>query len=106
MGTKFIQKLPLLLFGLVLSQSGSAHTPICYCYIDDDERITCEGGFSDGASAEGVGIRVLDDRDKLLISSKMDEQGLFSFEEPQVDFYVVFDGGENHAVTVFMDEIE
>ena len=49
-----------------------AHTPICNCYDNGDETVTCEGGFSDGASAEGVSIRILDLRERVLIDGKME----------------------------------
>jgi len=99
-----------LVIGMSYFSIAQAHSPICYCYFEDNfednGQIVCEGGFSDGASAEGVAIRILDDQEKVLISSKMDEEGLFSFVEPDVDFHVVYDAGDNHLVTIYMDEIE
>lgn len=106
-----VDPLPLLLillaaFCLTHFSIAQAHSPICYCYFEDDGSILCEGGFSDGASAEGVAIRILDDQEKVLISSQMDKEGLFNFQAPDVDFHVVFDAGDNHLVTIYMDEIE
>lgn len=83
-----------------------AHSPICFCFESDDGTITCEGGFSDGASAEGVAIRVLDDRDRVLIAGEMDENSEFQFARPETGFHVVFDAGDEHLVTIFEDEIE
>lgn len=83
-----------------------AHSPICYCFDNEDGGVTCEGGFSDGASAEGVAIRVLDDRDRVLLEGKMDDKSEFSFERPAAGFHVVFDAGDEHVVTIFEDEIE
>jgi hypothetical protein len=84
-----------------------AHSPVCNCYNDDTKKnVTCEGGFSDGGSAEGVPIRVLDARDKVLIEGKMDRKGIFSFAKPIEEFHVVFDAGQGHTVTIYAEDIE
>ena len=83
-----------------------AHSPICNCYNNEDKTVTCEGGFSDGGSAEGVPIRILDAKDKVLVEGKMDKKGTFSFEKPGADFHVVFDAGQGHTVTVYAEDIE
>lgn len=91
---------------LLVGRRAVAHSPICNCYDNGDETITCEGGFSDGASAAGVAIRVVDDRDRVLIDGKMDETSAFSFDRPDTDFHVVFDAGSSHIVMIYMDDIE
>jgi hypothetical protein len=83
-----------------------AHSPICNCYSNEDKSITCEGGFSDGGSAEGVPIKVLDAKDKVLLDGKMDKKGSFSFAKPAVEFHVLFDAGQGHTVTVYAEDIE
>ena len=83
-----------------------AHSPICNCYNNSDKTVTCEGGFSDGASAEGVAIRIVDARERVLIDGKMDKENKFSFKKPDEDFHVVFDAGQNHLVTIYRDDIE
>lgn len=83
-----------------------AHTPVCSCYDNGDETVTCEGGFSDGASAAGVAIRVLDDRDRVLIDGAMADDGTFTFDRPGDEFHVIFDAGQSHVVTIFSDDIE
>lgn len=84
----------------------AAHSPICFCFENDGGGITCEGGFSDGASAEGVSLRVLDDRDRVIVDGKMDENSEFTFDRPTGGFHIVFDAGDEHIVTIFDDEIE
>ncbi len=91
---------------LLAASFAHAHSPICNCYDNGDGTITCEGGFSDGSSAEGVPIRVLDARDRVIVSGQMDATGTFSFERPDGDFHVVFDAGQGHAVTIYSDDIE
>ena len=47
----------LIVGGAAIAQ---AHTPLCSCFDNGDDTVTCEGGFSDGSSASGVPVRVLD----------------------------------------------
>ncbi len=93
--------------GLFLATSGIAvaHTPLCMCFDNGDNTITCEGGYSDGSSASGVNIRVENDGGKVLQEGAMDANSEFTFERPQGDFNVVFDGGEGHSIVVPGKEI-
>ena len=92
---------------LFLTASGvaSAHTPLCMCFDNGDNSITCEGGYSDGSSASGVGIRVENDGGEVLQEGAMDANSEFTFERPQGEFNVVFDGGEGHRIVVSGKEI-
>lgn len=83
-----------------------AHNAICDCYDNGDDTITCEGGFSDGAKAVGVPLRVLDQSGKVVIDGKMSEQSDFTFPKPKVDFRVEFDAGQGHVVTIDGRDIE
>jgi len=91
---------------IAVGGAANAHSPVCNCYDNGDGTITCEGGFSDGSSAEGVPIRVLDARERVIVSGQMDAAGTFSFERPDGDFHVVFDAGQGHSVTIYSDDIE
>ncbi len=82
-----------------------AHTPLCSCFDNGDNTITCEGGFSDGSSAAGVAIRVETIDGRVLISGKMNENSEFTFDRPNVDFVVMFDAGEGHSIKVPGKEI-
>jgi len=84
----------------------SAHTPICDCYDNGDDTITCEGGFSDGGTAVGVPMRILDSAGRILIEGVMSEQSDFTFEKPGVDFRVEFEGGDGHVVQIDGRDIE
>ena len=88
-----------------LAPSAFAHTPLCSCYDNGDETITCEGGFSDGSSAAGVEMRVLDSSDKVVIKGKMDEDSEFTFDKPKGPYKVQFDAGPGHIVDVPGSEI-
>jgi len=90
----------LLVVGLFLAGQAFAHTPLCSCYDNGDETITCEGGFSDGSSAAGVEIRVTDKDGKVLIKAKMNEDSEVTFKKPSGPYKVVFDAGPGHEVIV------
>lgn len=90
----------LLVFGLFLAGQAIAHTPLCSCYENGDGTITCEGGFSDGSSAAGVELRVVDAAGKALIKGKMDEDSEFTFKKPDGPYKVQFDAGPGHVVEV------
>ena len=95
----------LLGFSLCFSSAVCAHTPLCSCYDNGDNTITCEGGFSDGSSASGVVMRVEDKSGKQLLQGKMDEDSEFTFDKPLVPYRVIFDGGEGHIVENDGDQI-
>lgn len=82
-----------------------AHTPLCSCWDNGDGTISCEGGFSDGSSAAGVAMSVLDGAGKVIESGKMSEISEFSFKKPEGDFTVRFDAGEGHRIDIPGSEI-
>ena len=94
--------LPLVL----LATAVYAHNAICDCFDNGDETITCEGGFSDGGTAVGIALRVLDQAGKVLIEGVMSERSDFTFAKPKGDFRVEFDAGEGHVVTIDGRDIE
>ena len=77
-----------------------AHSPICDCSDNGDETITCEGGFSDGSSASGVKMAVIDDSGKLILEGKMNQDSEYTFEKPKADYTVVFDAGNGHKIEI------
>jgi hypothetical protein len=91
---------------VVLAGAAYAHNAICDCFDNGDDTITCEGGFSDGAKAVGVALRVLDQAGKVLVNGKMSEQSDFTFPKPKVDYRVEFDAGQGHVVTIDGRDIE
>ncbi len=82
-----------------------AHTPLFDCFDNGDDTLTCEGGFSDGASATGVGVRMVDAQGKVLEQGKLDAKGSITFKRPAGEFSVVFEAGAEHALTVLGDDI-
>ena len=88
------------------AQVAYAHNAICDCYDNGDPTITCEAGFSDGGTAVGVPIRVLDNAGKILIDGVMSNQSDFSFSKPEGNFHVEFDAGAGHIVQIDGRDIE
>ncbi|MBK5930777.1 hypothetical protein CCR82_09650 [Halochromatium salexigens] len=82
-----------------------AHTPLCSCYDNGDGTVLCEGGFSDGSSAAGVGIRVLDADENVVLEGEMNEYSEFEFDKPDGDYKVVFDAGPGHGVEIAGSDI-
>ncbi len=94
--------LGIVLTALVLFAAGQAfaHTPLCDCFDNGDGTVTCEGGFSDGSSAAGVALSVLDGNGKVLVTGAMDDTSSFEFKKPEGDYMVKFDAGEGHSVEI------
>jgi len=89
-----------------LAELALAHNPICDCFDNGDNTITCEGGFSDGGTAVGVPMRVLDDTGRILIEGVMSDRSDFTFTKPGVGFRVEFEGGDGHVVQIDGRDIE
>ena len=103
--------LTCIALSLFLVSQAFSHTPLCSCYDNEDGTITCEGGFSDGCSATGIPITVVDENDEvisvqneegeeILLKGKMDEDSEFTFIKPKVPYKVVFDAGPGHIVEI------
>ncbi len=90
----------LLLFSLLLTTAAIAHTTLCSCYDNGDGTIVCEGGFSDGSSASGVEIRVVDKDGNVIIKDIMSEESEFTFDKPKGSYQVQLDAGPGHLVEV------
>jgi hypothetical protein len=89
----------------IVPSLASAHSAVFDCYNEKDGNVSCEGGFSDGTSAAGIAVKVLDSSDKLLLSGAIDREGRFSFKRPSGDFRVIFDAGKGHSVTLLSSDI-
>ena len=90
---------------LGIAGAAMAHTPLCACYDNGDGTILCEGGFSDGASAAGVRLAVIDGDGNVLVEATMDANSEFTFARPDGVFSVLFDAGEGHEIAIPADEI-
>lgn len=104
------------LFAVLACAFVFAHTPLLSVFDNGDGTITCEGGFSNGASAEGVEIRIekndkaiklYDEKGTLLgTKAKLNKAGELTVKRPKGDFVVIFDAGPGHVVKVMSKDIE
>jgi hypothetical protein len=76
-----------------------AHTAMMRCLDSGDGTVFCEAGFSDGSSAEGMGLLVIKDG-KRIFETKFDDFGEVSFKKPSGDYTVILDGGDGHTVSI------
>lgn len=97
--------LTCLLLAIFFVPQAVAHTPLCFCSDEGDGTILCEGGFSDGASGEGVKMQVLGADGKVLIEGKMNGDSEFQFKKPGGEYTVIYDAGPGHAVKMPSSEI-
>jgi hypothetical protein len=88
----------------LLANAAMAHTPLFSCY-DSGGAIQCEGGFSDGSSAAGVVVHLLDGDGKTIKDLKLDENSEVTFEKPASKYSVQFDAGEGHRIDVAGEDI-
>jgi hypothetical protein len=91
--------------GLGWLTTALAHSPLLDCFVEGDA-VKCEAGFSDGTSAAGKKLSVLNASHKLLMEAVLDKSGTYSFKAPAGDYQVVFDGGDNHQATIYSTEIK
>lgn len=83
----------------------AAHTPLFNCYAMGGGEILCEGGFSDGSSAAGIAVHVLDGEGEVVLEGEMNANSEFEFERPEGAYSVRFDAGEGHRIEVAEDQI-
>ncbi len=95
----------VLTLGLLPAGPVAAHTPLCSCYDNGDGTITCEGGFSDGSSATGMTMRVVDVSGKTVITGKMNEDSEFTCKKPDGPYKVEFDAGPGHLIEITGEDI-
>jgi type 1 fimbria pilin len=85
---------------LAFTGQAFAHSPLMSCFDNGDGTVTCEGGFSDGSSANGVKVHVTDGDGKTVLESKMNEDSECTFKKPEGAYSVMFDAGEGHRVQI------
>ncbi len=83
----------------IVANLSYAHTALMNCMENADGTIGCEAGFSDGSSATGVALKVVQDG-KVILETKFDPNSEASFKKPQGEYTVIFDGGDGHALSI------
>jgi len=90
---------------LAVAAPAFAHTPLFACYDMGGGEILCEGGFSDGSSAAGTAVHVVDGDGEVVLDGELNANSEFEFERPEGAYSVRFDAGEGHRIEVPQDEI-
>jgi hypothetical protein len=107
-------KKPVLIAFMLLAAACCmwAHSPLLYVEDNYDGTIDVEGGFSNGASASGMPVLIVEDKPyrgreksfegkKVLFETVFDEIGCVELIKPDVDGYiVVFNGGPGHTISM------
>lgn len=109
----------LVAVGLVWAIPAYAHTPLLSVEDNEDGTIYLEGGFSDGSSAAGVIILLveiepyeadpetkdgeLEKKDLyegklVLLRTEMDEYSELTLDKPEVPYFIILDAGPGHVV--------
>lgn len=92
--------------GLILSASQAmAHSALLNCFDNADGTFTCQGGYSDGSSATGIRIVVMDMSGTMLQQAQLNADSEVVLPYPNGDFRVLFDGGSGHSVEITGDVI-
>ncbi|NLY04197.1 MAG: hypothetical protein GXZ15_05090 [Campylobacter sp.] len=86
------------------SSSVFAHSALMSCFDNGDDTVTCEGGFSDGSSANGVNFSVIQDGE-VIIEGKFDDASEYTFDKPEGEYETMLDAGEGHKVTIKSSDI-
>jgi hypothetical protein len=85
--------------------TASAHSAVFDCHKEKDGSVACEAGFSDGSSAAGMKVRVMDLTNKVLMEGVLTKEGVYAFKPPAGKYHVMFDGGPGHTVTMDSEDI-
>jgi len=91
-----------------------AHSVIFNCYDNGDGTFLCQGGFSNGSSAEGVEIRIenpkeKDPKKKVILQTKLDKNGeaIIKYADIKIKgFLIIFDAGDGHVVKLKSTQIK
>ncbi|MBO1541533.1 hypothetical protein [Pseudomonas sp. OA65] len=90
---------------LLVCQAAFAHGPVFDCYIEGDNRVKCEAGFTDGSPAAGRQIHVQDPSNKVLLQGEVGKDNSYTFQPPAGNYSVVFLGGAGHEITIQSSDI-
>lgn len=85
-------RLLLLLGAMLCATAAQAHTPVCRCQLEA-QQISCQGGYDDGSSADGITMRVLAYSGETLADGVLDTRSRFSTPLPGQPFYILMDAG-------------
>ena len=92
-------RLLLLLGALLSATTAQAHTPVCRCQLEA-QRISCQGAYDDGSSADGITMRVPAYSGETLAHGVLDARSRFNTPLPGQPFYILMDAGPGEMFEV------
>ena len=90
--------------GIIAATPAAAHAPLLDCAPSGNGEYTCEAGYSDGSSAANQIVRVRDDAHRLVLEDRFDQNGSFTFDRPDGEFHVQFEGDAFHSIIIYITE--
>ncbi|WP_338498384.1 MULTISPECIES: hypothetical protein [Pseudomonas] len=96
---------PAIAGALLFCQAVLAHGPVFDCYIEANDQVKCEAGFTDGSSAAGRKVYVRDASGKVLLEGSVGHDNTYRFQPPTGSYSVSFLGGDGHDVSIQSSEI-
>ena len=106
-----MKKFLVLIIGVLMSVAAFAHAPLISVDDNGDGTVYIEGGFSNGASGEGVEIIIVKDKayngpeetfkgKEIIYKGKLDAKGSITMPKPATEKYeVYFNAGEGHVAS-------
>ena len=106
-----MKKFLVLVIGVLMSVVAFAHAPLISVDDNGDGTVYIEGGFSNGASGEGVEIIIVKDKayngpeetfkgKEIIYKGKLDAKGSITMPKPATEKYeVYFNAGEGHVAS-------
>ncbi|MEZ8066728.1 hypothetical protein [Vibrio sp. FF145] len=97
---------PCLALGLgLVALPAQAHFPLMSCWFEG-KTVACEAGYSDGSKAIDYAVAMYDYEDNLIAKEMTDKRSIVEFQNPNSEFYLVFDSGHEFPVEVDVVEIK
>lgn len=93
----------VVLFWMAMALCASstlAHTLIVFTDDNEDGTITIEAVYSTQEIPVWAEVRLEDDKGKVLWKGRIDEDGLCTFQKPDVFYRIIVDAGPGHKAVV------
>lgn len=94
------------MFGFAKVHRAFAHSALFDCFDNGDGTILCQGGFSDGSSAQGVRIVIKDSDGNIFQEARLDSNSEVVLDKPARNFSILFDGGTGHSIEINGESIQ
>ena len=89
----FTSLLACLVLAFILNSQAFAHTLFMTVEDNEDGTVTVQGMFSTGATGAGIEVRLEDEKGKVLLKGKTDDDGECTFKKPGVPYTIIMDFG-------------